>query len=153
VAQVVKRFLEIIQPDKAFFGSKDYQQVLIVKALVKQMGIATEIVPCPILREPDGLAMSSRNALLSREERVIASNIPVLMEAASHIVISDTVDAARKYIKDQLGRFPETSLVYYEVCDAASLRPLTQMNGNAKTIALIAVVIGKIRLIDNMPLN
>ncbi len=153
VAQIVKMFFEIIQPNKAFFGSKDYQQVLIVKALVKQMKADIEVVACPILREPDGLAMSSRNTLLSREERVLASNILGLLDAASHIAIGDSIDAAKQYIRDQLGRFPDMKLVYYEVCDAETLQSLKEVSDDRKNISLIALIVGKIRLIDNLMLN
>src|ERR1700751_2518908 len=82
VAQVVSRLFDIVKPDRAYFGLKDYQQVLIIKKMVEQLHLPVEIVACPILREPDGLAMSSRNTLLSAEERKAASLIPKLMQEA-----------------------------------------------------------------------
>src|ERR1035437_3648920 len=85
VAQVVSRLFEIVKPDKAFFGLKDYQQVLIIKNLVELLHLPIEIIACPILREPDGLAMSSRNMLLSAEERKAASLIPKLMQEAKNL--------------------------------------------------------------------
>ncbi len=150
VAQVIKRFFEIIKPDKAFFGSKDYQQVLVVRALVKQLDLPVEIISCPIKREPDGLAMSSRNALLSPEERILASNIPPLMQAAVSMAKVDSVSAARQYIKDQLGRFPNLKLDYFEICDAHTLQSIDHTDETKNALALIAVYVGKIRLIDNL---
>jgi pantoate--beta-alanine ligase len=153
VAQVVNMFFELIKPDKAFFGSKDYQQVMVIKELVRQTGQKVEIISCPILREPDGLAMSSRNSLLSRDERILASNIPSLMRSAVAIISADSVSAAKKYIRDQLGRFPGMTLDYFEVCDAATLRSLDNEPAAGGSVALIAVFIGKIRLIDNLLLS
>jgi pantoate--beta-alanine ligase len=153
VAQVVKRFFEIVQPHKAFFGSKDYQQLLIVKALVKQMGSDIEIIPCSILREPDGLAMSSRNALLSPEERKVSAIIPKLMQKAKQIAVTDGVPAAKKYITREVSSEPLMKLDYYEICDAGSLKIVSEIQPSIKLISLIALFVGKIRLIDNLILN
>jgi pantoate--beta-alanine ligase len=153
VAQVVKRFFEIVRPDKAFFGSKDYQQVMIVKALVKQMGSSIEIVSCPILREPDGLAMSSRNALLNAEERKTAGIIPVLMQKAKHIVEMKGVGAARLFVAEKVSSITDMKLDYYEVCDAGTLEVLSELKPQLKAVTLIAVFVGKIRLIDNLILD
>ena len=153
VAQVVKRFFEIVKPNKAFFGSKDFQQVLIVKALVAQMRSDIEIVPCPILRESDGLAMSSRNTLLSAEERVLSGLIPRLMARANELAQSSGFVAAKEYISDEINKQPLMKLDYFEFCDSANLNTITQFIPNEKAVALIAVFVGKIRLIDNLILN
>ncbi len=153
VAQVVKRFFEIIQPHKAFFGSKDYQQVMIVKALVKQMNSKIEIIACPILREADGLAMSSRNALLSEDERQIASIIPKLMMEAKLTLNKNGIEAAKAIVIKQLSELKQVKLDYYEICSANTLCALDDFHKNEKAISLIAVFVGKIRLIDNLELN
>lgn len=153
VAQIVKRFFELIGPDKAFFGSKDYQQAMIVKALAKQMHSGIEIVTCPILREPDGLAMSSRNALLSREERQAAAEIPVMMKEAKEIVLSRGIAPAKAFIRDRVAKVPGMKLEYYEVADAESLALQETFNPSVSSVSLIAVFTGKIRLIDNLILN
>ncbi len=153
VAQVVKRFFEIIQPHKAFFGSKDYQQVMVVKALVKQMNSKIEIIACPILREADGLAMSSRNALLSEDERQIASIIPKLMMQAKMTVNKNGIEAAKAIVIKQLSELKQVKLDYYEICSANTLCALDDFHKNEKAISLIAVFVGKIRLIDNLELN
>lgn len=153
VAQVVKRFFEIVGPDKAFFGSKDYQQVMIVKKLVKLMRSEIEIVPCPVLREPDGLAMSSRNTLLTDEERKTASVIPRLMQMASQIIPEKGINVAKSVVEQELAALQNVRLDYFEVCNVNTLELLEKYTGDEKAIALIALFIGKIRLIDNLEIN
>ena len=153
VAQIVSRFFEIIKPKKAFFGRKDYQQVMIVKALVKQMGSDTEIVSCPILRDPDGLAMSSRNALLNAEERKTASSIPKIMQEAKNISLNKGIDAAKVFVTQEINSIPAMKLDYFEICNADTLKTLNELSLGQKAIAVIAVYVGKIRLIDNIDLN
>ena len=150
VAQVVKRFFEIVEPDKAFFGSKDYQQVMIVKALVQQMQSPIEIIACPILRESDGLAMSSRNALLSAEERKIAGLVPKMMQEAKQITLQNGISAAKLFIEQEVGKQPLMKLDYFEVCDAETLKLIAQLNESKQHVAVIACFVGKTRLIDNL---
>lgn len=152
VAQVVKRLFEIVEPDKAFFGSKDYQQVMIIKALVKQMRSNIEIVNCPILREEDGLAMSSRNMLLSQEERHIAALIPKIMEVAKQLALIKGINEAKQFVSNEVERFEDMKLEYFEICDV-DLKEISKIDPSVKAIALIAVFVGKIRLIDNLMLN
>jgi pantoate--beta-alanine ligase len=153
VAQVVKRFFTIVEPDKAFFGSKDYQQVMIIKALVKLMHLPIEIVPCPILREPDGLAMSSRNALLNAEERITASLIPKIMLEARGLVKTSGIEAAKCFVQEQTATNPLMRLDYYEICEADNLRIIQVLEKNKSYISVIAVFVGRIRLIDNLPVD
>jgi pantoate--beta-alanine ligase len=152
VAQVVNRFFELIKPDRAYFGSKDYQQLLIVRKLVKQQHFPIEVVAAPIIREKDGLAMSSRNALLSPEERKAASFIPMLMQKAKQKALESGVDEARKLVEGELKDIPHLRLDYFEICDASDLSPVTRLNSKP-AISLIAVHCGKVRLIDNLQLN
>ncbi len=153
VAQIVSRFFDIIKPDKAFFGSKDYQQVMIIKALVKQMNSSIEIIACPILRDPDGLAMSSRNALLSKEERTTASRIPQIMKVAKNLTATKGIKEAKLFVEQEITTVPSMKLDYFEICNADSLNTLTELTSQISAIALIAVYVGKIRLIDNVELN
>ena len=153
VGQVVSILLRGIEPNKAFFGSKDYQQVMIVKALVKLLKLPVEIIACPILREDDGLAMSSRNMLLTPEERKIASLVPKMMEGARDIAKQIGVSAAKSYILNEVAQVPIMKLDYYEVCDTETLEPLTALKPNQPAISLIAVFVGNIRLIDNWMIN
>lgn len=149
VGQVVSILLEGVKPDKAFFGSKDYQQVMVVKELVKQLKLPVEIVACPILREQDGLAMSSRNTRLSTEERKTAALIPKLMEEAVTLVKTKGITYAKLFIEEQVRNQPLMKLDYYEICDADTLEPVEEVSKNKPAVSLIALFVGNIRLIDN----
>lgn len=152
VGQVVSILLEAIMPNKAFFGSKDYQQVMVVKDLVKQLGLPIEIVSCPILREPDGLAMSSRNTRLNEEERKIASKVPLIMIKANEIIKTKGINAGKLYVEEIVSEITDMKLDYFEVCNSETLEILDEYNFKKPTISLIAVFVGKIRLIDNLEL-
>lgn len=154
VAQVVSILFDIVQPDKAFFGSKDYQQVMVIKDLTRQLKLNTEIIPCPTLREPDGLAMSSRNMLLSPEERRAAGLIPKLMQEAKALKVQgSSIEEIKKFVTQKLAADPIYKLDYYEICNADTLEPLIKLNNSVKSVSLIAVFVGKIRLIDNLALD
>jgi pantoate--beta-alanine ligase len=153
VGQVVSILLEGVKPDKAFFGSKDYQQVMVVKELVKQLKLPVEIVSCPILRENDGLAMSSRNTRLSLEERNLASLIPIMMKEAKQIVLQKGVPEAKWFIEQEVIKVPLMKLDYYEICDANTLQSISTIDKDKQAISLIAIFVGKIRLIDNWLIN
>jgi len=150
VGQVVSILLEGIKPHKAFFGSKDYQQVMVVKALVKQLSLSVEIVSCPILRESDGLAMSSRNMRLNIQERKVAALIPKLMNEVKDLIKILGIEEAKKWMKHQIENESLMTFDYFEVCDAESLHELKEYDSAVSTVLLIAVFIGKIRLIDNL---
>ncbi len=153
VAQVLSRFFNILKANKAFFGEKDFQQMLIVKALVQQMGLKTEIVPCPIVRESDGLAMSSRNSLLSQKERALAANIPLWMKKAASLTATTKIEDIKKGLSQEIAQHPELKLDYFEVCDPETLDVFSGHLNGRKAIALIALYTGKIRLIDNIRLH
>ncbi len=150
VAQVVKRFFQIVSPTKAFFGSKDYQQVMIVRALVQQMNAPIEIIACPILREADGLAMSSRNMLLNAEERVLAAQVPQIMQSAKQTVLKTGPQAAKLQVEALISKMPHCRYEYFEVCEANTLKPVSSLEPDTKYVGLIALFVGKIRLIDNL---
>jgi len=153
VGQVVSIFLQGIKPHKAFFGSKDYQQVMVVKSLVKQLNLPVEIIACPILREADGLAMSSRNTRLTAEERKTAAFIPKIMDEARSLVMQKGITYAKLFVEEQIRKHPTMKLEYYEVCNAENLELLTDFNPREKAVSLIAVFVGNIRLIDNWMIN
>lgn len=154
VAQIVSRLFDIIKPDKAFFGLKDYQQVMIIKALVKQLNYNIEIVACPILREEDGLAMSSRNTLLSSEERKAAKIIPLLMRDVQELKNKGKdIIQIKEYVAEQLKKDPIYKPDYFSICNAQSLEEIKVFSDAQKQVALIACFVGKIRLIDNILLT
>lgn len=153
VGQIVSRLFDIVQPDKAFFGNKDYQQVMIIKQLVKLLKYKTEIIVCPTLREADGLAMSSRNTLLNERDRKDASLIPELMQRAKQMKregknVTEIKHEVLAYLNKENFK-PD----YFTICDADTLKEINSFNESVKHIALIACFVGKVRLIDNIFLD
>ncbi len=153
VAQVVSRLFDIVMPHKAFFGLKDYQQVLVIKKMVEQLQLKVEIVACPILREADGLAMSSRNTLLSVEERKAASLVPQIMQEAKSLSTHLPLDDIKDRLLHVVNSNPLLKADYIEFCDADTLQPVTEIKPGKKVICLSAIFSGKIRLIDNLFIN
>lgn len=149
VAQVVSKLFSIVKPDKAYFGLKDYQQVLIVNKLVEQLQMPVEIVACPILREEDGLAMSSRNALLTPEERKAAKTIPQIMQIARTEFGKISISDLRQKMLDAIKAEPLLKPDYIEFCDAQTLKSISEIHPGQKIICLVAIFSGRIRLIDN----
>ncbi len=151
VAKVVSILFSIIKPDVAYFGSKDYQQVMIIRSLVDQLQIPVNIVPCAIIREADGLAMSSRNMRLSDEERKAAVILPKLLNDASDMKTrGDTLQHIKQYVVNELKKNSIYKLDYFEICDPNTLLALEEISPGMDAIALIACFVGKIRLIDNL---
>lgn len=155
VAQVVTNLFTITEPDLAFFGVKDFQQLAVIKALVRQMKSSIQIISCPIVREDDGLAMSSRNRLLDPE---IRKNAPViyrtLSEAAKKVIEKD-IPEIRSYVSTEINKTPGLKIEYFEVADDVELVPVNhkqEMIAGRKYYGCIAVKAGNIRLIDNIEL-
>lgn len=153
VGIVVERLFDIFQPDKAYFGEKDYQQLLIVKSLVKQCGMSVEIIPCPIIRESDGLAMSSRNRRLSVDQRQHAPLIYQVMkqvrERRGDIPINTAKEQAFKTLQDSPWFDPE----YVEICNQKTLQPTDSWEEPEGLRIFVAAQMGSVRLIDNMSLS
>jgi len=150
VVTVVIKLFNSVLADRAYFGQKDYQQAQVIKQMVKDLNLQMQIVVCPIIREKDGLAMSSRNQYLSPEERRSATCLHEALRVAKAMVSSGIKDAGK--IKREIRNIIQSNLLakvdYIEIVDAGSLEPVKQIKGQA-AIAL-AVFIGKTRLIDNM---
>lgn len=150
VGQIVSKLFDAVEPDKAFFGEKDFQQVLVIKEMVRQLKYKVEIVSCPILREYDGLAMSSRNTLLSAEERKAASLIPKIMqEAKIDFENGHSVEQIKNKVQSKIEREPLFKADYFEI---RNTRDLNEYNASTdkEAVMLIAVFCGRIRLIDNL---
>lgn len=156
VAQVVSRLFDIVAPDKAYFGQKDFQQLAIVKELVKQTGLKTEIIGCPIVREHDGLAMSSRNRLLDKATREKAGVIfKTISEAATMLRYSE-IDEIKNFVRHQINNTEGFSLEYFEIVNDKDLQPLKSskdLNKDNRYFCCIALRAGKIRLIDNVEIS
>ncbi|MGA3014270.1 MAG: pantoate--beta-alanine ligase [Bacteroidales bacterium] len=152
VAIIVKKLFEIVTPDNAYFGKKDYQQLLIIRQLVSTFELPVKIHACPIVREQDGLAMSSRNLLLTIGERQIASNIYEILckvkEKAGHIPVKELQGWAVKKINSN----PGFRVEYFEIVDKKDLHILENWKEKENALACVAVFLGDVRLIDNMEL-
>jgi pantoate--beta-alanine ligase len=150
VATVVLKLLEIVQPRKAFFGRKDAQQARIIRQMARDLHLDSEIVVCPIVREPDGLAMSSRNAYLKPEERRTATILFRALDGARASISRGERDALRltAAMREMLRTEPLADPEYVELVDAETLEPVTRLRGAC--LALLAVRIGAVRLIDNL---
>jgi pantoate--beta-alanine ligase len=151
VAMVVNKFFNLIKPHKAYFGSKDYQQVMIIKALNVKLKYSIEIVVCSTLREKDGLAMSSRNTLLNEKEREIAKIIPKLMNEIIPLKEKGlSVFDIKQHVTIELTKKGNCRLDYFTICNADTLEEINSFAEAKHHVALIACYVGKIRLIDNL---
>lgn len=156
VAKVVSRLFDIVKPDLAFFGQKDFQQLAVIKALVRQTNDRIRIVSCPIIRETDGLAMSSRNRLLEPEIRKNAGIIYKTLLKSSAMTDESDIPEIRKFVKKSIERLKGFSVEYFEIVDDEELIPVSaidMLSGGKKYFACIAVKAGKIRLIDNIEIQ
>lgn len=153
VATVVDRFLEMIQPDRAYFGEKDYQQLLIVRKLVELQNHKTKIIACPIVREGDGLAMSSRNQLLSPADRKFAAFIYQSLQQAKKLSSKIDVKSLKSWVEEQFRDNPALKLEYFEIVDARNLYPVPSLDEAESIRACVAVWAGHIRLIDNIEIS
>lgn len=153
VAQIVSKLFDIVNPDKAFFGLKDFQQVAIIRNLTKQMQISTQIVACPIIRESDGLAMSSRNTLLTPQYRQQAPIIYKTISEAAKMLKTMPISNVKNWVVDSINNNPLFKVEYFEIVDFESLKKVDEISGCGTCIACIAVWAGKIRLIDNIIIN
>jgi len=149
VCTVVSKLFNIVSPDRAYFGEKDAQQLAVIKRMVMDLNFKTQIVACPIVRDPDGLAISSRNVYLSPEERASALVISKSLRHAQESVMNGERDAAkiRKSIIDEISSEPLARIDYVEIVDAETLEPVSEIKG--PVLAAAAVYIGATRLIDN----
>ena len=150
VAIVVKKLFEITEPDKAYFGEKDFQQLAIIQQLVKMLKMPLEIVPYPIVRESDGLAMSSRNMRLTAEERAIAPKIYEILQKAIKLKNVLSPEELRRWTSDQLTQIEAFRLDYVEIAEDQYLQPVEHWNDASGMVLFVALFLGKVRLIDNI---
>ena len=150
VTTVVLKLLEIVQPQKAFFGRKDAQQARLIQQMARDLNLDSEIIACPIVREPDGLAMSSRNAYLSQDERCAATVLHRALDGARRAIERGERDALRltAAMRDVIRSEPLAQPDYVELVDAETLEPVTRLRRTC--LALLAVRFGATRLIDNL---
>jgi pantoate--beta-alanine ligase len=156
VAQVVSRLFDIVKPDIAIFGIKDFQQLAVIKALVKQTGNKVKITGNPIIREKDGLAMSSRNRLLEPPIRKHAAIIYKTIYAASGMINEHDIPEIRSFVENSINRIPGFKVEYFDIVDDIELIPVSKKDDMKKEVryyGCIAVNAGKVRLIDNIEIG
>ena len=152
VCQVVSKLFYAVKPDKAYFGEKDYQQIAVIKAMVKSLELDLEICPCPIVREKDGLALSSRNALLTEGERSIATNISKYLFESKEYMKTHSLKETKDFVCGKINGVEGLEVQYYEIVDGDSLVSLKEWSDSASIVGCITVFCGNrpVRLIDNI---
>lgn len=152
VAVVVKRLFEIVTPHKAYFGEKDFQQLAIIKKMVSMLKMPVEIVPCPIVREPDGLAMSSRNARLTPEQRAEAAAIYKALVSVKENYSWFIPEGVKQLVTGEIQENQYFRVEYADVVDTETLQPLHEWQDAEHAVVCVAAFIGSVRLIDNIVL-
>lgn len=150
VCQIVSKLFMIVNPARAYFGEKDFQQLAIIREMVRQMKYPLEIVGCPIVREEDGLALSSRNARLSAEERKNALKISQTLFESRTFAASHTVAETQKFVEDTIAAAPGLRLEYFELVDGNTLQKIADWEETSYAVGCITVFCGEVRLIDNI---
>ena len=153
VAQVVSRLFDLVKPAKAYFGEKDFQQIAVIREMVRQLRIPVEIIPCPIVRGEDGLALSSRNTLLDTVHRTAAPYIYKVLKAAVEKSHQTTPDQLAAWVTAQVESNPLLKVIYFQVVDAATMQQVRTWEESPAIQGCIAVQAGDIRLIDNIKLR
>ncbi len=150
VCQIVSKLFDAIQPDRAYFGEKDFQQLAIIREMVRQMNYKLEIVGCPIVREEDGLALSIRNKRLSSQERENALNISRTLFKSRTFATSHTVSETQKMVEEAIEAAPGLRLEYFEIVDGNTLQKVNSWEDAQYVVGCITVFCGEVRLIDNI---
>lgn len=148
VVQIVSKLFDIVQPDKAYFGEKDFQQLAIIHRMVKLMNYPIEIIDCPIVRETSGLAMSSRNERLTTEQRKKATEISKVLFESRNFVAQFSPAALTRWVVERINSVEGLEVEYYEIVNSESLQAVTEWDGSS--VGCIAVFCGEVRLIDNI---
>lgn len=152
VCQVVSRLFYIVRPDRSYFGEKDWQQIAVIKAMVRALSLKVEIVECPIVREDDGLAKSSRNTLLAQDERAIAPNIYKALNGSIDYAKTHTVEETHEWVVKQINDVEGLEVEYFSIVDGNTLQDVGSWDDSNYVVGCITVYCGKtpIRLIDHI---
>ncbi len=150
VAQVVSRLFEMTRPTRAYFGEKDFQQIAVIRRMAELEGFDLEIVSCPICREADGLALSSRNMRLSEEQRMMAPLIYKTLQGSLEWAEQHSVADTKRYVTEAINAFPHLRVEYFEIVDSKTMQPIARWEDSAEPVGCITVYCGDVRLIDNI---
>ncbi|MBR4995495.1 MAG: pantoate--beta-alanine ligase [Alistipes sp.] len=150
VGQVVSRLFDMVEPAKAYFGEKDFQQIAVIKEMVKQLDFDIEIVECPIIRDEDGLALSSRNTLLTAEHRAAAPHIYATLSQCAEKSQSMTPAELCAWVEAEINSNPLLKTIYFQAVDALTMQQVQSWEESDRVQGCVAVQAGEIRLIDNI---
>ena len=152
VCQIVSKLFQAVEPDRAYFGEKDFQQIAVIRRMVADLGFKLEIVPCPVIREESGLAMSSRNTLLAADEKAIAPKIFQTMKASVALMGEKTVKEVHDFVVNEINSVEGLEGQYYSIVDGRSLAEVSDWTESEDIVGCITVYCGKqpIRLIDHI---
>lgn len=150
VAQIVSKLFDMVQPHRAYFGEKDFQQIAVIRRMVELEGFNIDIIDCPIMREIDGLAMSSRNVRLTPSQRQIAPAIYKALVASIDYAKSHNVKETKQHVIDEINAQPEMEVEYYEIVDSLTMQPINNWDDSNCPVGCITVYCGEVRLIDNI---
>ncbi len=150
VAQIVSKLFAMTHPTRAYFGEKDFQQIAVIRKMVELEGFDLEIVPCPICREDDGLALSSRNVRLTPQQRAIAPAIAKTLASSIDWAKNHTVAQTKRFVVDTVNSFPHMNVEYYEIVDGKTMQPVEEWKQTDEPVGCITVYCGDVRLIDNI---
>lgn len=152
VCQIVSKLFAAAEPDRAYFGEKDFQQIAVIRAMVKDLKMPVEIVPCPVVREESGLAMSSRNTLLTDGERAVAANINAVLVRSKNFATNHTLKETQRYVVDALNAIVGLEVQYFSIVDGTTLQDLGAWTDSDYIVGCITVFCGNqpVRLIDHV---
>lgn len=150
VAQIVSKLFYAVEPDNAYFGEKDFQQIAVIRAMVKQLNIPVKINACPILREADGLAMSSRNVRLTPTQRQKAPSIARTLKESTNFAAGKSVQEVIDYVINTINTDPVMSVEYFEIVDGNTMESVKSWSDTTYPVGCITVYCGEVRLIDNI---
>ena len=150
VAQIVSKLFTYTKPHRAYFGEKDFQQIAVIRQMAKLENFNLNIISCPIIREDDGLAISSRNVRLSPQMRKIAPNIARILKESINFALSHSVEQTIDFVTTSINAFDGMEVEYYQIVDGHTLMPVTSFNDSDHVVGCITVYCGDVRLIDNI---
>ncbi len=150
VAQVVSKLFAMVEPTRAYFGEKDFQQIAVIRRMVELEGFDLQIVPCPIMREDDGLALSSRNVRLNKEQRAVAPKIHKVLAESVGWAPAASVATVKERVVDDINAYPGMEVEYYEIVNGYDMQPISDWSATDYAVGCVTVNVGDVRLIDNI---
>jgi pantoate-beta-alanine ligase len=150
VVQIVSKLFDLVRPDRAYFGEKDFQQLAIIRLMTRRYNLPIEIVPCPIVREDSGLALSSRNSLLKDNEKQVAQHIYAVLNESRQFVPQTEVEELKQCVIAAIEQKPELKVEYFDIVDGHTLKSIGKWDEYDYVVGCITVFCGNVRLIDNI---